>query len=82
MGYGFANEVGAVKITERGQVTIPKTLRERYGLSPEVELEALETPEGILLRRKSRADDPVSKWRGILKGPLDVDVYIEELRGR
>jgi bifunctional DNA-binding transcriptional regulator/antitoxin component of YhaV-PrlF toxin-antitoxin module len=71
-----------MKITERGTITLPKQLRERCGLTHDVEVEALETADGILLRKKTRSDDPVSKWRGVLKTPFDVDAYIEEIRGR
>ena len=71
-----------MKITERGQVTIPKPLRERYGLGPEVEVEFVPADRGLLLQRKVKSQHPVDRVRGILKGPLDVDAYIEEIRGR
>lgn len=70
-----------MKVTERGTITLPKKLRERFGITREVEVEAVETAEGILIRKKTRADDPISKWRGALSGPADVDAYIEEIRG-
>ena len=71
-----------MKITERGQVTIPKPLRERYGLGPDVEVEFVPADKGLLLQKKVKGQHPVDKWRGVLKTPLDVDAYIEEVRGR
>jgi AbrB family looped-hinge helix DNA binding protein len=71
-----------MKVTERGQVTIPKTLRERYGLGPDVEVEFVPAERGLLLQKKVKGQHPVDQVRGILKGPFDVDAYIEEIRGR
>lgn len=71
-----------MKITERGQVTIPKPLRERYGLGPDVEVEFVPGEQGLLLKKKGRRQDPFVKWRGALPGPADVDAYLEDIRGR
>ena len=71
-----------MKITERGQLTIPKTLRDRYGFGPSVDVEVVAVEAGLLIKKRARGRDPISKWRGVLKTPLDVDAYIEEVRGR
>jgi bifunctional DNA-binding transcriptional regulator/antitoxin component of YhaV-PrlF toxin-antitoxin module len=71
-----------MKMTERGTVTVPKHLRERYGLGPDVEVEFISDPKGLVLKKKVRGTHPVDRVRGILKGPLDIDAYIEEIRGR
>ena len=71
-----------MKITERGQVTIPKGLRTRYGFSPDVEVEFEPVERGLLIRRKTGDQHPVDRIRGILKKRIDVDAYIEEVRGR
>ena len=42
-----------MKITERGQLTIPKAVREKYGITPAIELEVLETDDGILIVKKA-----------------------------
>jgi AbrB family looped-hinge helix DNA binding protein len=36
-----------MKISERGQITIPKPLRDRFGLYKNVEIEMLSTKNGI-----------------------------------
>ena len=71
-----------MKISERGQITIPKVLRDRYGMSKEVEVEITPTEQGLLIQKRSVAKHPVERISGILDGSVDVDQYIEEIRGR
>jgi len=40
-----------VKIDKAGRIVVPKPLRERLGFKPGTELEAIERPEGVLLKR-------------------------------
>ncbi|HEY2104143.1 MAG TPA: AbrB/MazE/SpoVT family DNA-binding domain-containing protein [Candidatus Binataceae bacterium] len=39
-----------LRIDKAGRIVVPKTLRDRLGLRPDTELEALEQPDGLLLR--------------------------------
>ena len=72
-----------MRISQRGQITIPKRLRERYGLHRNVEVEISETEEGLLVRKRTEAEHPVDRVAGILDGAdFDIDEYIEEIRGR
>ena len=71
-----------MKIGERGQVTIPRGIREKFGLSNGAEVDFTITKEGVLMK-KSASIHPVDQTRGILKGfSKDIDQTIEELRGR
>ncbi len=70
-----------MKISERGQITIPKKIRGKYGLESEVEVEFVEIDGTIQLRKKSMIH-PVDKVVGTLNSPKDTDKYIEEIRGR
>jgi len=45
MAYGMR-----LKIDQSGRIIFPKRLRERLGLKPDMELEAVEKPGGVLLR--------------------------------
>ena len=79
----------AMRISERGQITIPKPLRERYGLTRDVEVEVTPTDDGLLIRKQTAGEHPVDRVYGILRDsgqagmPIeDVDEYIEEIRGR
>ena len=39
-----------LRIDKSGRILIPKILRERLGLEPGMEIEALDHPDGLLLR--------------------------------
>ena len=68
-------------LSEKGQVTIPKHLRNRLGLRPGQELEFSEE-RGRLVATKVAAMDPVDAAYGILPLEQGVDEIVEELRGR
>ena len=40
-----------MKVGERGQLTIPKRIRQRHGFLPNVEVELVEVREQVILRR-------------------------------
>ena len=71
-----------MKISERGQITIPKRLRDRFGLHKDVEVELVPANGGVLIQKRSKLKHPVDRVYGILKRPSDTDSYIEEIRGR
>lgn len=72
-----------MRISERGQITIPKQLRERFGMHHNVEVEVTPTDRGLLIQKRVAAQHPVDRIAGILDGAdFDIDAYIEEIRGR
>jgi AbrB family looped-hinge helix DNA binding protein len=71
-----------MKISERGQLTIPKVLRDSFGLYKDAEVELIPKRDGILIQKRSRSKHPVDLVYGILNRPSDTDSYIEEVRGR
>jgi AbrB family looped-hinge helix DNA binding protein len=75
-------EETGMKISERGQITIPKGLRDRFGLYKDVEVELIARKNGILIQKRSRGRHPVDLVYGALNRPSDTDSYIEEVRGR
>ena len=74
-----------VRISERGRITIPKSLRDRFGLDHKAEVEIIPTERGLLLQKRTSAQHPVERVYGILKGmsvdEVDVDGCIEDIRG-
>ena len=40
-----------LRIDKAGRIVVPKPLRERLGFKPDAELEAIEQPEGVLIKR-------------------------------
>ncbi|MCY4093849.1 MAG: AbrB/MazE/SpoVT family DNA-binding domain-containing protein [Gammaproteobacteria bacterium] len=73
-----------MRISERGQITIPKTLRDRFGMHHNVEVELLPTENGLLLQKRSTSSHPVDRMIGIFTdfGYESTDEFIEEIRGR
>lgn len=75
-----------MRVSKRGQVTIPKALRDRFGMNHNVEVEIVPAQGGLLIRKRVTGQHPVDRVAGILDdhlGPkFDVDAYIEEIRGR
>jgi antitoxin PrlF len=69
-------------VSEKGQVTIPKAVREKLGLRPGSILE-LTAVGGRLVGVKKETADPFSRWmgKGKLPGNLDVDAYLKLVRG-
>jgi AbrB family looped-hinge helix DNA binding protein len=67
-------------VSEKGQVTIPKLLREKLGLRPGVVLE-FTAQRGALIARKVEPVSGIDAVCGILP-PMDVDREIEKMRGK
>ncbi len=73
-----------MRMTSKGQVTIPLELRERYGLSAGAEVEVVAGEDGALVRpaaRRSRGSDVVARLRDRADGGLDADTILGFTRG-
>ena len=68
------------RVSEKGQVTIPKRLRERLGIRAGVVLE-FNAERGRLVARKVVDQDPIDRAYGILGLDATTDELIEEMRG-
>ncbi len=69
-----------VKVTSKGQVTIPKELREKMGIKPGDYLEVRESSEGYVIEKKLDKGK-LEKYVGILNKESSSDNIIKELRG-
>ena len=69
------------RVTEKGQVTIPKEVREELGIQPGDEVVFEETETGYVVR-KEVADSRFEKWRGVADAEESVAARMAELRGR
>lgn len=70
-------------VSEKGQITVPKRLRERLGIHPGDRLELVEE-SGRLVATKSvpGGADPVDAVYGILSLDVDTDEAVRALRGQ
>lgn len=71
-------------VTSKGQVTIPKRLRDYLGLKPgsEVTFELDDDGRVVLKTAVKRPVSPFAKWVGSQKGGLTTDEIMEMTRGK
>jgi antitoxin PrlF len=68
-------------ISSKGQVTVPKGVRDRLGLRTGTIVEFEMTDAGVLLRKGHKGMRPVDRVRGILGRSRSTDMLIDEMRG-
>ncbi len=70
------------KVTSKGQITIPKPVRDRLGLRSGDKVDFIEEG-GVWRIRKEEAESPFEKYRGYLRHleGRDPDELVEEMRG-
>lgn len=67
-------------VSEKGQVTIPKRLRDRLGIRPGQVLDFHEE-RGRLVANKAGVEGPATEVFGILELDRSTDDVMDELRG-
>lgn len=72
-------------VTSKGQITLPKDVRESLGLKPGSRVEFTIEPGRVVLRKRV-PKEAFDRWRGYLRGKLpggagSVDELMELLRG-
>jgi antitoxin PrlF len=80
-----------MRVTSKGQVTIPKRFRQRTGILPGADVEFEEKAGELVLRKASASPDPKGRDRefedylervgGTLDLGMSTDEYMELLRG-
>ena len=76
-----------MRIGARGQVTVPKEIRDRFGLRAKAEVE-FQVIKGQIVLRKKPKELKLEKWKGRCKesfarlGYASVDKFVEDVRGR
>jgi AbrB family looped-hinge helix DNA binding protein len=76
-----------MRIGKRGHITIPKEIRDQFGLGPETEVEFC-VVNGSIVLEKSAKQLNLAEWNGRCGGAFaklgytSVDRFIEEVRGR
>ncbi|MFQ5909941.1 MAG: AbrB/MazE/SpoVT family DNA-binding domain-containing protein [Thermoplasmata archaeon] len=67
-------EATTVTISSKGQITLPKALREKYHLTQGEEALVLPAQDGILVKHKELS------LRGILAGKIDTEGFEKDIR--
>ena len=70
-------------MSSKGQVVIPRHLREKHGLTSGVRLEVTETDDGLVLSPVKQTSAPRTGWRslrGSAKGTKALDEHLAEHR--
>ncbi|MHA6642951.1 AbrB/MazE/SpoVT family DNA-binding domain-containing protein [Mesorhizobium sp. A623] len=79
-----------MRVTTKGQVTIPKEIRDRLGIGPGSEVEFVERDAVILLERREAApeagEQSFDEWAASIAGTFDTmgmdgKAYVDWLRG-
>lgn len=68
------------RVTTKGQVTVPKEIRERLGIEPGDEVAFEETEAGYVIRKRVD-ENPFERWRGAADADATVEERMAELRG-
>lgn len=69
------------KVTRKGQITIPKPIREELGIEPGDEVDITQTSDGILIRKDSNRRR-IERWQGVIETNETVEERMADLRGR
>ena len=75
-----------MRITSKGQVTIPQSIRERYGLLPDTDVEFVVVAGRVTLIPKppagnDRGDKAVARLRGSADAGMSTDEILALTRG-
>jgi len=76
-----------MKVGERGQITIPKNIREQFGIGPETDVEFQIVGGSITIIKAPKKLD-LAKWKGrcakafTALGYSSVDEFVSDIRGK
>ena len=70
-----------MKVTTKGQVTIPQVLRMKYGIGPHTNVAFLEKEDGILIVREKAETGIFAKAAGSADVGLSTDEILALTRG-
>ena len=62
--------MGVIQVSQKGQILIPKAIRERHGVTPGSRVQIVEQSEGILI--KAAPEDPIDAACGFLQGDFSL----------
>lgn len=69
-----------MKVTRRGQVTIPLQIRKKTGIEENSEVD-FSIEGGRIVITKKLSKNPFENWSGALNRPQDSDKLVHQMRG-
>jgi bifunctional DNA-binding transcriptional regulator/antitoxin component of YhaV-PrlF toxin-antitoxin module len=79
------SQSACVKVTGKGQVTIPPAMRRKHGLLPQREVEFVDQPDGVLVVRAGKLSSGKRIVASLLRGGKvkgDTESWLRLTRGR
>lgn len=70
-----------MRVTEKGQVTIPLRIRQRLGVCPGTEVRFRQMNDKVVLEKIGAVKTPFQELYGLLGRPAKTDPLIRQLRG-
>ena len=67
-----------MRVSERGQITIPKKLRELLGLNHNVEVDMQATGDGLLIRKRDSAQPAKKTADRSWNEPFDLEAFLND----
>ncbi|OGH60497.1 MAG: hypothetical protein A3G34_16365 [Candidatus Lindowbacteria bacterium RIFCSPLOWO2_12_FULL_62_27] len=77
---GLTKGAVSMKVTRRGQVTIPREIRRKTGIEENSEVE-FAIDGGRIVITKKIGPNPFEGWAGALKRPQSSDRLVKKMRG-
>ncbi len=68
-----------MRITSKGQVTIPQDIRERYGLLPHTEVEFAFDNGNVVIRKTNSGNRQARDWVRRYRGSADAGLTSDEI---
>ncbi len=68
-----------MRITSKGQVTIPQDIRERFGLLPHTEVEFVVEGDVVVVRKADTGSSRAREWIRRFRGSADAGMSTDEL---
>jgi AbrB family looped-hinge helix DNA binding protein len=68
-----------MRITSKGQVTIPQEIRERNGFLPHTEVEFVEEAGTVVLRKAEGGNRQAREWVRRYRGTADAGMTTDEI---
>jgi AbrB family looped-hinge helix DNA binding protein len=68
-----------MRVTSKGQVTIPQEMRDRYGLHPQTEVEFTTGEGGVVIRPARTKKAKFREWLAKARGSSTVEMTTDEI---